>query len=75
MVTELPPFAEDAIGCATAYRSEDVECEAGVPFAKRTCPLRATELTAGVRLDIEHAGAGAIETNAGVKGQSSSRPS
>lgn len=38
MVTELPPFAEDAIWCAMAYRSEDVERAAeGLPV-----PLRDT---------------------------------
>ena len=36
MVTELPPFAEDAIWCAMAYRSEDVEHAAeGVPVPLR----------------------------------------
>ena len=37
MVAELPPFAEDAIWCAMAYRSEDIERAAeGLPV-----PLRA----------------------------------
>ena len=36
MVTELPPFAEDAIWCAMAYRSEDVERAAeGLPVPLR----------------------------------------
>jgi serine/threonine-protein kinase len=36
MVTELPPFAEDAIWCAMAYRSEDIERAAeGLPVPLR----------------------------------------
>jgi serine/threonine-protein kinase len=36
MVTELPPFAEDAIWCAMAYRPEDVERAAeGLPVPLR----------------------------------------
>jgi len=36
MATELPPFAEDAIWCAMAYRSEDVERAAeGLPVPLR----------------------------------------
>jgi serine/threonine-protein kinase len=36
MVTDLPPFAEDAIWCAMAYRSEDVERAAeGLPVPLR----------------------------------------
>lgn len=58
MVTELPPFAEVAIWCAMAYRSEDVERAAeGLPV-----PLRASSTLLRRNPAVRFATAAELET-------------